>query len=180
VSSAADSLAELTPAEREAGLTVTRDMRVAIFVVAYNAQAHIRETLNRIPADLLPLLASIYVIDDSSTDETTSAARELKQRIPQLEVFTTPYNQSYGGNQKLGYQYAIHRAFDIVVLLHGDGQYAPEVLPRMLAPFVDPEVSAVFGSRMLIKGAARRGRMPLYKFIGKKILTWTENRLLAA
>lgn len=177
---AEDTLDGLTPAEREAGLAVARDARVAIFVVAYNAQAHIRETLHRIPADLVPLLASIFVIDDSSVDATTSVARELQAEIRQLEVFRTPCNQGYGGNQKLGYQYAIQRGFDVVVLLHGDGQYAPEVLPRMLAPFRDAETAAVFGSRMMVKGAARRGRMPFYKFVGNKVLTWLENRLLGA
>ena len=65
-----------------------------------------------------------------------------------------------------------------VVLLHGDGQYAPEALPRMLAPFADPETMAVFGSRMMTRGAALRGGMPLYKYVGNRILTAIENRLL--
>ena len=33
---------------------------------------------------------------------------------------------------------------------------------------------------MLVPSAARRGGMPLYKFVGNKILTWLENRLLKA
>ncbi len=125
-------------------------------------------------------LTSIYVIDDSSVDETTSLARSLGDEIPILEVFQTPHNQGYGGNQKLGYQYASRRGFDVVVLLHGDGQYAPEFLPRILAPFDDPETAAVFGSRMMVPGAARRGGMPLYKYVGNRILTIAENHLLEA
>ena len=38
-----------------------------------------------------------------------------------LTVRRSPVNQRYGGNQKLGYRYAIERGLDIVVLLHGDG-----------------------------------------------------------
>ena len=173
-------LYELTPEEQDAGLRVAKSMRVAVFVVAYNAESHIRETLRRIPSALLPHLASIYVIDDSSTDASTDVARSLRAEMPQLEVFTTPYNQGYGGNQKLGYLYAIERGYDVVVLLHGDGQYAPEVLPRILAPFADPETAAVFGSRMLVPGAARRGGMPFYKRVGNRVLTWAENKLLRA
>ncbi|MEM7416043.1 MAG: bifunctional glycosyltransferase/class I SAM-dependent methyltransferase [Gemmatimonadota bacterium] len=173
-------VAEITANEFQEGLRVAREMRVAVFVVAYNAESHIRDTLLRIPEELRAELTSIYVIDDSSKDDTSDVARALRSEIPQLEVFRTPYNQGYGGNQKLGYQYASRRGFDLVVLLHGDGQYAPEFLPRMLAPFADPETSAVFGSRMMVPGAARRGGMPLYKYVGNRILTGLENRLLDA
>jgi len=155
-------------------------LRVAVFVVAYNAEAHIRETLGRIPEELLPHLASIYVIDDKSVDRTTEVAKRLKSELPMLEVFTTPVNQGYGGNQKLGFTYAIRKDFDVVVLLHGDGQYAPEMLPGIIAPFADPETAAVFGSRMMSRGGARRGGMPLYKYVGNRILTGIENRLLDA
>jgi glycosyltransferase involved in cell wall biosynthesis len=169
---------ELPPEERERGLAVARSLRVAVFVVAYNAESHIRETLRRIPSDLRAEVECIFVFDDRSSDATSDAARELQREIPRLEVFRTPFNQGYGGNQKLGYEYAIRRGFDVVVLLHGDGQYAPEILPRMLAPFHDPETAAVFGSRMMEPGAARRGGMPLYKYVGNRILTSVENRLL--
>jgi glycosyltransferase involved in cell wall biosynthesis len=153
---------------------------VAIFVVAYNAEAHIRETLQRIPRELLPHLASIYVIDDKSVDRTTEVATRLKADLPMLDVFTTPVNQGYGGNQKLGFTYAIRQNFDVVVLLHGDGQYAPEMLPGILAPFEDGDTAAVFGSRMMTRGGALRGGMPLYKYAGNRILTAIENRLLHA
>ena len=170
----------ITGDELARGVDVARRQRVAIFVVAYNAESHIEDTLRRIPEALREHLTSIYVIDDSSRDETTRIARSLSEELPVLEVFRTPYNQGYGGNQKLGYQYASRRGFDVVVLLHGDGQYAPEFLPRILAPFADPGTAAVFGSRMMVPGAARRGGMPLYKYMGNRILTMAENRLLDA
>ncbi|MGO8730667.1 MAG: glycosyltransferase, partial [Streptosporangiaceae bacterium] len=72
-------------------------------------------------------------------------------------------NLGYGGNQKAGYKLALERGLDVVVLLHGDGQYAPELLPQMVAPIVRGECDAVLGSRMMDRGAARRGGMPLYK-----------------
>lgn len=173
-------LAAISDDESARGLDVARKQRVAVFVVAYNAESHIQDTLRRIPEELLGHLASIYVIDDSSSDRTTHVARELGRNLPILEVFQTPYNQGYGGNQKLGYRYASRRGFDVVVLLHGDGQYAPEFLPRILAPFDEPKTAAVFGSRMMVPGAARRGGMPLYKYVGNRILTAFENRFLGA
>ena len=93
-------------------------------------------------------------------------------------MLRTPENQGYGGNQKLGYRYAIEHGFDIVALLHGDGQYAPEKLPDLLQPLIRGEADAVFGSRMIDKMQARRGGMPLYKWVGNQVLTVFQNALL--
>ena len=82
------------------------------------------------------------------------------------------------GNQKLGCRYAIDNGFDIVALVHGDGQYAPEELPRLLGPLARDEADAVFGSRMIDKRAARQGGMPVYKWIGNQVLTAFQNRVL--
>ncbi|MGH9046903.1 MAG: methyltransferase domain-containing protein, partial [Acidimicrobiales bacterium] len=67
---------------------------------------------------------------------------------------------------------------DIVVLLHGDGQYAPERLEDLIGPLERDECDAVLGSRMLDHGMARRGGMPRYKFVGNRILTRLENSLV--
>src|SRR5690606_9300123 len=81
-------------------------------------------------------------------------------------------------NQIRGYQYAIEKGYDIVALLHGDAQYAPEALPDLLKPLEAGEADAVFGSRMMEKGQALKGGMPLYKYVGNKILTTFENAML--
>ena len=65
-----------------------------------------------------------------------------------------------------------------MVLLHADGQYAPELLPEIVAPLERGDCDAVFGSRMLIPGAARKGGMPFYKYVGNRILTRFENAAL--
>jgi SAM-dependent methyltransferase len=49
-----------------------------------------------------------------------------------------------------------------------------------MRPLRDGDADAVFGSRMLERAAALRGGMPLYKYVGNKILTWFENRMLGA
>lgn len=154
--------------------------RVAVFIVAYNAERHIQGVIDRIPSWVREKLAEIYVIDDSSSDQTFAVAEALKgDGAEDLNLYRTPYNQGYGGNQILGYQHAIDRGHDIVVLLHGDGQYAPEELPKLLEPYLDQDVAAVFGSRFMEQGAARRGGMPLYKYVGNRVLTWLQNRMLS-
>jgi glycosyltransferase involved in cell wall biosynthesis len=121
----------------------------------------------------------IFVVDDCSSDNSYYAALGFKheQGIEKLVVHRNPENQGYGGNQKVGYRYAIERGFDIVALVHGDGQYAPEYLPQLLAPLENKEADMVFGSRMSQGFAALKGGMPLYKFVGNRILTRVQNYL---
>jgi SAM-dependent methyltransferase len=95
-----------------------------------------------------------------------------------ITIIRQERNLGYGGNQKACYRYAIEHGFDVVVLLHGDGQYAPEALSDIVAPLERGEAEAVFGSRMLVKGAARDGGMPLYKFVGNRILSRFQNAVL--
>ena len=157
-----------------------RGKRVLIFVVAYNAQTTIEKVLSRIPASLQSQNVEVLIIDDSSQDDTFRNGVRFQQRNSafKITVLRTPENQGYGGNQKLGYRYAIDHGFDIVALVHGDGQYAPEKLPALLAPLIAEEADAVFGSRMIDRRAARRGGMPLYKWIGNQVLTQFQNRIL--
>ena len=152
-------------------------MKVGVLVVAYNAETTLRWVLDRIPSPLRSELVEVLVMDDHSGDATFDVAHEYiadGADIP-LTIVRHEANLGYGGNQKAGYRYAIDHGWDIVVLLHGDGQYAPEMMPDLLAPFADDGVDAVFGSRMLDPGGARRGGMPLYKYVGNRILTRIQN-----
>ncbi|MGA0044229.1 MAG: glycosyltransferase family 2 protein [Ilumatobacteraceae bacterium] len=154
-------------------------MKIGILVVAYEASATLESVLNRIPSDFRSTLHTILVCDDASSDDTYQVGMRVKQSRPDLplEVIRRPVNLGYGGNQKAGYRWMIDHGLDVVVLLHGDGQYAPEFLPRMVAPIVDGRADVVFGSRMLERGAALRGGMPKYKFVGNKILSFLQNRI---
>lgn len=158
--------------------------KALIFIVAYNAEQNITQVLERIPKTLaLNYDVTILVIDDCSKDNSQQVARDyLAQSFwcPTV-VLRNPVNLGYGGNQKVGYRYALDYGFDVVALLHGDGQYAPECLPDLLRPFVDDDATgAVFGSRMLDKRGALKGGMPFYKFAGNQILTHLQNSLLGS
>ncbi len=153
--------------------------RIGILVVAYNAVSTLVEVLDRIPDSLRDSIDVVLVSDDYSTDRTYEAALEYQRThdaLP-LTVVRQRRNLGYGGNQKFGYRWLADRGIDIVVLLHGDGQYAPEVLPQILAPLVEARADVVLGSRMLVPGGALGGGMPLYKYIGNKILSRFQNRV---
>ncbi len=154
-------------------------MKIGVLVVAYEASATLESVLNRIPDEFRTRLHTILVCDDASTDDTFQVGMRVKQLRPDLplEVIRRPVNLGYGGNQKAGYRWMIDHGLDVVMLLHGDGQYAPEFLPDMVEPIVEGRADVVFGSRMLERGAALRGGMPKYKYVGNKILTFLQNRI---
>jgi glycosyltransferase involved in cell wall biosynthesis len=177
-SGAATSPADL-PTRCEQSATVKKK-KIGILIVAYNAVTTLRQVLDRIPPDLREKIDEVFVFDDCSKDDTYMLGVGYKEMTgwKKLKLFRNPENLGYGGNQKKGYRYAIDNGFDIVVLLHGDGQYAPECMGRLLEPLERGEAEAVFGSRMMERGASLKGGMPLYKFVGNKILTAYENAML--
>ena len=156
--------------------------RLLIFIVAYNAEKTIESVLKRIPAELSSTYdVEVLIIDDSSQDNTFAQSELINRAgiIPfTITVLFNPVNQGYGGNQKIGFHYAVKNGFDWVALVHGDGQYAPECLPELVALLASKKANAVFGSRMMEGTSALKGGMPLYKFVGNKILTNFQNFLL--
>lgn len=156
--------------------------KILIFIVAYNAESTIKKVLIRIPPDLQNSYdIEVLIIDDKSNDNTVltcfDAINDGKIQF-KTHVLVNPKNQGYGGNQKIGYQFAIERDFDCVALLHGDGQYSPECLLDLITPVLNGEADAVFGSRMLSRFGAIKGGMPIYKYVGNKILTFFQNFIL--
>jgi glycosyltransferase involved in cell wall biosynthesis len=167
--------------QNEAALANNQDKRVGVLVTTYNAVNTVTRVLKRITPDVWRNVEEIAVFDDASHDQTYELAVGLKtlRDLPKLHVLRHPTNLGYGGNQKAGYRYFIEKGFDVVVLLHGDGQYAPEILSHLYHPIVEGQADAVFGSRMMnAYGGAIKGGMPVYKYLGNRILSAFQNRTL--
>jgi glycosyltransferase involved in cell wall biosynthesis len=163
------------------GSSEDRRPRLLVFVIAYYAEATLRAVLERIPQGVFDRYrCEILVVDDASEDRTFEIGKEYQKAHPHIPmtVLRNEYNQGYGGNQKVGYTYAVDQKFDFVAMVHGDGQYAPEELERLAEPLRTGEADAVFGSRMMSRFGALKGGMPLYKFVGNKILTRAQNAML--
>ncbi|MBU3703898.1 MAG: glycosyltransferase, partial [Ilumatobacteraceae bacterium] len=115
-------------ADPASGASASSAPRIGILVVAYNAESTLEAVLDRIPTDVAALVEAVLVCDDASVDHTHEVALAYQRRSDRLplHVVRHPVNLGYGGNQKAGYRLAQEMGLDIVVLLHGDGQYAPE------------------------------------------------------
>lgn len=156
--------------------------KLLIYIVTYNHEDFIQKTLDRIDEKLFNNYETeILVNDDASKDNTFRILEKIKKDFSKKAKFTilsNPVNLGYGGNQKIGYFYSIKHNFDYVALLHGDGQYKPEIMGDLIQALEKENAKAVFGSRMISKYGALKGGMPLYKFIGNKILTYLQNKIL--
>jgi len=133
--------------------------RVAVLVVAYNAEKKLTDVLRRIPKVSDDINIEVLVCDDASSDSTSAVGRQFVEefRRDDIKVVRHEVNLGYGGNQKFGYGWAIANKFDAIVLLHGDGQYAPELIESFIRPIVENKADVVLGSRMITKGSARAG-----------------------
>ena len=151
----------------EPSATGARTEKIVIVMPAYNAARTLEETVRAIPAGYYD---EIVVVDDHSRDDTLARARELH-----LKAIRHPHNVGYGGNQKTCYMEALRDGATIVVMLHPDGQYDPEVIPEMIRPIREGRADMVLGSRMMTPGGARAGGMPLWKRIANRFLTTLEN-----
>ncbi len=141
--------------------------RVVVVMPAYKAARTLERTVSAIPREWVD---QIVLVDDNSPDGTLDVARGLD-----IKVLSLPHNVGYGGNQKTCYLQALQEHADAVVMLHPDGQYEPEIIPRLVEPILRGEADFVMGSRM---AAAREGGMPLWKRIGNRALTAMENRIV--
>lgn len=157
------AMAEPTPTPDAPGL-------VLVVMPAYNAARTLATTYTGISREVVD---EVLLVDDRSRDETL----EIASRLP-IRTIGLPHNVGYGGNQKTCYLEALRLGAGIVVMLHPDGQYDPAVLPDLIAPIQRGEADLVLGSRMMIPGGARKGKMPLYRYVSNKALTAIENAML--
>jgi len=151
---------------------------VAIFIPAFNAASTLVKVLDRIPAHLKEQVAELFVIDNNSTDNTHVVVIEYREKhgLHNLEVIRNPENMGYGGSQKIAYRRCIEKGYGCVAMLHGDAQYAPELLESLIQPVLDKKTDMMFGSRM--SGNPLNGGMPIVRFLGNRTLTFLQNFFL--
>ena len=145
--------------------------KIVVVMPSYNAARTLARTVEEVPRDIVD---EILLVDDASSDETVNLANELG-----LTVFVHEKNFGYGRNQKTCYREAVSRGADIVVMVHPDYQYSPNLIVPMAGMIAYGEYDCIVGSRILGKGALSGG-MPLYKYVSNRFLTLFQNIFLSA
>lgn len=144
--------------------------RIVVVLPAYKAALTLERTYKEIPFDIVD---DVVLVDDKSPDNTVEEAK----RLGIGHIVIHQQNKGYGGNQKSCYKKALELGADIVIMLHPDYQYTPQLIHAMAGVIAYDVYPVCFGSRILGKGALKGG-MPMYKYIFNRCLTLFENILL--
>lgn len=144
--------------------------KIVVVMPAYNAEKTLEQTYEEIPFDIVD---DVILTDDHSTDDTVRKAYELGIK----EVIRHAENRGYGGNQKTCYDRALAIGADIVIMVHPDYQYTPLLIHSMAYMIANGVYPVALASRILGNGA-RKGGMPLIKYVANRFLTFFENLLL--
>jgi glycosyltransferase involved in cell wall biosynthesis len=147
--------------------------KIVVVMPAYNAARTLRRTYDEVMVQ--GIVDLIIVVDDASQDETVSIARTLDR----VHVEVHPMNRGYGGNQKTCYRLALAAGAQIVIMIHPDYQYTPQLIPAIASLVASGLYPCVLASRIL-GGGALRGGMPWWKYVANRALTLVENLLLGA
>src|SRR5512132_2057331 len=147
--------------------------KIVVVMPAYNAARTLHQTYNEVMAH--GIVDLVILVDDASKDETVAMARGL----PSVQVEVHPENRGYGANQKTCYRLALAAGADIIIMIHPDYQYTPQLIPAMAVLVASGLYPCVLASRILGCGALRGG-MPWWKYISNRFLTFIENLLLGA
>jgi glycosyltransferase involved in cell wall biosynthesis len=149
---------------------VINGKKIVVVMPAYNAAATLKRTYDEINFDIVD---DVVLVDDASRDHTAQVARELGIK----HVIIHDKNKGYGGNQKSCYNKSLELGADIVIMLHPDYQYTPQLIPSMAYLIANEVYPVVLGSRILGKGALKGG-MPYYKYVANRFLTLAQNILI--
>jgi glycosyltransferase involved in cell wall biosynthesis len=149
---------------------MVKGKKIVVVLPAYKAEKTLEATYREIPFDIVD---EVVLVDDASPDETVSIAKQLNIR----HIIVHEKNKGYGGNQKSCYDKALSLGADIIIMLHPDYQYTPQLIPAMATIIASNIYPVVLGSRIL-GGGARKGGMPLYKYVFNRLLTFSQNLLI--
>jgi glycosyltransferase involved in cell wall biosynthesis len=141
---------------------------LSVVVPVYNEENTLATIVERLLA--LPRLLEIVIVDDCSTDRTPAILNALCLEHPEIQ--TTRHNKNKGKTEALKTGFAMTQG-DIVIVQDADLEYAPEEIPEVIAPILEGKADVVFGSRFLVRKAARA--VYFYHYVGNKFLTFLSN-----
>jgi glycosyltransferase involved in cell wall biosynthesis len=137
-------------------------IRFAVVIPAYNEVATIRDIAER----ALKIGKQVIVVDDGSVDGTSQVLHGLA-----VQLLHNDRNLGKAASLWRGVQTALASGVDVVVTLDGDGQHAPEDIPRLIAAAQQYPGSIVIGARL-----ADRSAIPKLRYFGNRVavfwLSW--------
>ena len=146
-------------------------VKLSIVIPCYNEEKTIKECVERVLeiADN-NLSLELIIVDDHSTDNSYSIARELETKHPEIKVIRHEKNSGKGAALRLGFKTATG---DFVAVQDADLEYDPNELKRLIVPLIEDKADVVLGSRFLSTGAHRV--LYFWHSLGNRFLTFLSN-----
>ncbi|HQE93094.1 MAG TPA: glycosyltransferase family 2 protein [Anaerolineae bacterium] len=137
---------------------------ISIIIPVYNEAATLAQVVDRVYAvDLGAFAREVILCNDGSSDATPQVMAELRERYPALRTYTSPINLGKGAAVRVGISMATG---DFIIMQDADLELDPADIAKVLAPFADPRVMVVYGSRFLYKtGHTPRGHRWANRFL---------------
>jgi glycosyltransferase involved in cell wall biosynthesis len=147
-------------------------VRISVIIPVYNEAATVTQVVEQVlEVKLDDVEKEIIVVNDGSTDGTDAVLDSLAARWPNpLKIVHHERNQGKGAAIRTALE---HVTGDVVITQDADLEYAPQEYPRLLAPFENPAVQVVYGSRNL----HRNPRSSWSFYWGGRLLSWVANLL---
>lgn len=144
-------------------------LRLSVIIPVYNEEATLEEIITRVRST--GLVHEIIIVDDGSTDESLAVLSRLQNGAsPPLRILCHRRNRGKGAAMRTGLAAATS---ELVLVQDADLEYDPADYPALLAPFADPAVEVVYGSRNL----RRNPKSSLAFYWGGRLLSWITNWL---
>jgi len=98
--------------------------KILLFIPAYNCEKQIIRVLGQLDTDIMEFIDEVIIVNNRSTDDTEAAVLSYIKENPNMPVKLLRYHDNYGlgGSHKVAFNYAVKKAFDYVIVLHGDDQ----------------------------------------------------------
>ncbi len=139
---------------------------IAIVVPAYQEENLIEDTLQSIPS----YTDRIFIVDDGSKDKTALLATQLAEKDSRMMIIQHQRNQGVGAAIVTGYKHALKEGMDVVIVMAGDNQMDPIVMPSLIEPIIQNRADYTKGNRLL-SPEYRKG-MSKWRFTGNTLLTF--------
>jgi glycosyltransferase involved in cell wall biosynthesis len=120
----------------------------------------------------LAAVLEIVIVDDASSDRTGEIANELAAQHARVSVFHHPVNRGKTEALKTGFQ---NTKGPLVIVQDADLEYDPEEIPDLIQPILEGRADVVYGSRFLVRKAARV--LYFYHYLANRSLTFFSNLL---
>src|SRR3954447_15082148 len=149
---------------------VQYEPKLSVIVPAFNEEATVAEVVQSLLR--VRSLQEVIVVDDASTDGTFSVVEALQPTTPQLRLLRHPRNMGKTAALKTGFAASVG---EIVIVQDADLEYDPAEIQDVIQPILDGVADVVFGSRFLVRKAARV--LYFYHYLANKGLTFLSNVL---